>query len=231
MREYSIMGLPFKEYPLKEASEYYRSLMRSPGMHLTSFISYNEILEIVDSKIYQKWFGAFEYIISPDMYSDKESVDDVKASDFLDNLLRELMASKAGIYLLCDTKAHLDSLKQVLDRYSTIAENTFNIVGEDLYDEVNKEAIFNRINVECPVMIISTMTFDMQGHVMMEGRKLLSASVWLGLIPSVVENIKKGRHIWDISFKTKFEFRWRLERYHREHKNQLVKVNEKRKKS
>ena len=43
------MGLPFKEYPLKEASEYYRSLMRSPGMHLTSFISYNEILEIVGS--------------------------------------------------------------------------------------------------------------------------------------------------------------------------------------
>lgn len=211
MREYKVLGLQFYEYPLKEANEIFKELMKAPGIHLASCISSEEILKIVDSTQYKELFEKFEFVISSGYSDDSKEVSN-KGEEILFSLFRSFMASKDGIYLLCDTKEHLNHLKDVLDKYSTVTENKFEIVGEDIYDELNKEAIYNRINMHCPKLIFSTMSFEMQYHVMMEGRKLLNASVWMGLIPSVINNLRNGKSMWNQGVIRKLDFKRRIEK-------------------
>ena len=220
MTEYEVLGLPFKDFPLKEAVEYYRELMKQPGIHLASMLSFDEIVQIVENPQCREWFDSFEFVINQSFDNEDSSraKSSEKAQDLLDTILRSIMASGEGVFLLCDTAEHLELLKFILARYSTLAENDFEIVGEAVYDRVKKDTIYNSINVECPKIILSTMNFDMQGHVMMEGNKILNASLWLGLIPSALENIKKGHKIWHMGIKQQLDIKKRIGRYNKRNK-------------
>lgn len=215
MKKVEIFGMTIKDYPLKESLKVTRSYLHESGIHTIAYVSRDLLMSAYEYPSQKKWvedldLTIFDEPIEADAKNHLSAVNhDGKSDDYLDTILRNISASKAAIYLVSDTKENLEALKKTLNSLNT----KLLFIGEKVFDADGVENMFNEINCLGPKLVISCMPWVRQGALMHESKRMLEASIWLGFLPSFIENNDGGIKKRFNKFVNQIKFAIKLKKY------------------
>lgn len=216
MKNVDIFGMTIKDYPLKEALNMTRSFVHAPGMQTVSYVSRDILMSVADYPSQKSWLMDLDLLLFAEpIETDRRKVSmtghDGKKDDYLDMTLNHVAASRLKVYLVADSMANLSGLRQMLKHINS----RLNFVGEVVYDQNKMEYIFNEINCISPEIVFSCAEWGVQGPLMMDAKRMLGGSVWIGFLPSFFEKKKGGIKGWFEERINQIRFIIKVKKYHK----------------
>lgn len=216
MKKVKIFGMTIKDYPLKESLNVTRSFLHAPGMQTVSYVSRDILMSVADYPSQKDWLMDLDLLLFAEpIETDRKKLSmtahDGKKDDYLDMILNNIVASRATIFLLADTDKNLEGIRRMLKQINSRVA----FVGEVIYSQDKMEYIFNKINCISPDIIFSCAEWGVQGPLMMDAKRMLGASVWLGFLPSFFEKKSKGIKGWFEERMSQIKFLIKVKKYNK----------------
>lgn len=160
--------------------------LRSGALNTASYITAQSIAQASKDAEVKQLLEATDMVfcVEPDILeaagiAGAGRVREIQERVFLREFLRRLARQQESIYLLGDTQAQAQGLREMLQDQQ---ENLL-IVGCRGYDEFDgqQERLMNALNEAVPKVIFSRMTWPVDLKLMHSGRKFLNAELWVAL--------------------------------------------------
>lgn len=194
MKKYELFGITINDYPLKESLNVTRSFLHEPGVNTISYASKDILMSVADYPYQKEWLHDLDLILfaEPIEVNNRKHLTTVnrdgKNDDYLDTILKNIVAAKETIFLVADNRESLAELKRTLKKNNS----RLKFVGECVYTRDNMEAMFNEINCISPSIVFSCMPWNIQGKLMVDAKRMLGIRVWLGFLPEFIEEKQTG---------------------------------------
>lgn len=196
MKNYEIFGVKIKDYPLKEALKNTRAFFKEPGVYSITYVSRDMLLSVAEYQSQRKWLNAVDLMLinEPLEASDENHKflvrlgHDGKTDDYLENFFGMTSAAKNSIYLISDTDENLKLFEGKIKSINSKSK----LVGKRIFEAEKIETLFNDINCSEADIVLSCLPWNIQGPVMIEAKRMLGISVWMGFLPDFIKGRKKG---------------------------------------
>lgn len=195
MKEIDVNGLIVRDYALKESLNNVNDYLREPRLHSIAYVSNSFLQEVGMNKEKKDYFKLLDMTVCDETIEGKDretgqiALAGGKGNDFFETVLRNIAAQSRGIYLIGEDENEIENIKNFILSYDGNAKFS----GYYIFSKNSEiDDLFNDINNILPSAIITNLPWLYQGKLIAEGRRMLAVSVWIGILPSMVEaNIKK----------------------------------------
>lgn len=198
MKEIDVLGVTVKDCSLRESLKITDGYLRNGAMNTIVYLSSKLLVDAGANEEQRAWIQAADLTIFGDanvlrtIKAQEHRIQEVQEDIYLREFLKKLVRMKRKVFLLSDSKEHMDSLQQEL----TEAQENLQIVRKYIMEEEGDEEqhLLNEINESAPSVIISRVDYAFQGKLMEEGRKFCNADIWIGLLDAPAgASLRKSR--------------------------------------
>ena len=197
MKTIDIYGISIQDYPLKELLKSASDNLNTPGVTTISWMSDAVLLSISENTEQYDWFNDIDITIylknggKGKNKTGKAESNDGKSQDFVETYFKYVASTGVEVALVCDTDGHLEKMKTWLENYSHRLKITSEYVIDDLD---NKDDLFNYLNGRMNRLVITCMSWDLQGPLIMQAHRFSNASVFLSVLPEMLYDNKDANN-------------------------------------
>lgn len=196
MKKLNVLGISLSDYTLREAMKLTVKYLNSGALNTVFYLSTQILVEALDHEEQREWIEKMDLNIigEPDILRASNNntwsrIHEIENNDYLRELLHKLSRSKKTVYLLADSEEGLKILEESLRIQE---ENLVVVGGYSLPPQTESlDSLINEINDIAPSVIISCLTYPLQGRIMQEEKRRINAELWVGLLKDWNKKIKK----------------------------------------
>lgn len=217
MKEVDIFGIKIKDYPLKESLKLTRTFLHDPGAHSVAYISREVLMSVADVPMQRQWIEDIDLKLfaEPVQTTGKNKITavshDGKSDDYLNTVLHNIKVSGDSIYLIADTEDNLSAFKKVLLEL----QDGLKFSGSRIFDMDTRDDMYNEINYITPNVVFACLPWSIQGPVMLEAKRILNISVWLGFLPDFLRGDKTKGFFGNVEWFDQIKFLMKLHKYNK----------------
>lgn len=198
MREISVLGVAVRDYSLREALRQVQDYMKDGVLNTVCYLDMDLLMKARDDSNLKDAIEGMDLLVPGNKeilqagslnYGSRER--EVEGNFFLREVLKRLAKEKRRVFIVADTQEDLVLLREQL--LATQPRLTF--FGSFSYNDavgVPEDAVINEINSVIPDVIISRVSSPAQELLVMNGKMMVNAKLWIALQSQSVQAPSAG---------------------------------------
>ena len=218
MKEFNVLGVTIKDYPLKELLQLASDHLNTPGVKTMSWISANVLLYVSEDPVQREWVDDLDLMVCDQaglLKSGRAASQlhkDGKSEDFIANYLNYLGSNGSTIAIVCDNEER----KKNFERFIKEHNDRLKIIDYLLISDVEMmDDLFNQLNEEAPRLVFTCVPWELQGPILEAARRMSNSSLWVSFLPEMLDEIAGTRVGKREAFIERFMFGRRVASYER----------------
>lgn len=184
MRKMNVLGIPLRDYTLRETLKKVDIFLTGGKMGTIALITMKGLIEAQDSPEIKEWMSSLDMTVAADAdilraadINYRGRIHDVENQLFISEFLRKVVRQKKTVYLMSQKTASLEKLEKDLLAY----EENLSIVGKAALDDLEQDDDFvvNDMNMKVPDVLISNLESPRQERFTKENQMKMNVRIWL----------------------------------------------------
>ena len=184
MRKMNVLGIPLRDYTLRETLKKVDIFLAGGKMGTIGLITMKGLIVAQDSLEIKEWISGLDMTVTADAdilraadINYRGRIHDVENQLFISEFLKKLVRQKKTVYLMSQNAASLEKLEKELLSY----EENLSIVGKVAVDELEQDDDFviNDMNMKVPDVLISNLESPKREQFTKENQMKMNVRLWL----------------------------------------------------
>ena len=184
MRKMNVLGIPLRDYTLRETLKKVDIFLAGGKMGTIGLITMKGLIVAQDSPEIKEWISGLDMTVTADAdilraadINYRGRIHDVENQLFISEFLKKLVRQKKTVYLMSQNAASLEKLEKELLSY----EENLSIVGKVSVDELEQDDDFviNDMNMKVPDVLISNLESPKREQFTKENQMKMNVRLWL----------------------------------------------------
>ena len=184
MRKMNVLGIPLRDYTLRETLKKVDIFLAGGKMGTIGLITMKGLIVAQDSPEIKEWISGLDMTVTADAdilraadINYRGRIHDVENQLFISEFLKKLVRQKKTVYLMSQNAASLEKLEKELLSY----EENLSIVGKVAVDELEQDDDFviNDMNMKVPDVLISNLESPKREQFTKENQMKMNVRLWL----------------------------------------------------
>ena len=184
MRKMNVLGIPLRDYTLRETLKKVDIFLAGGKMGTIALITMKGLIVAQDSPEIKEWMSGLDMTVTADAdilraadINYRGRIHDVENQLFISEFLKKLVRQKKTVYLMSQNAASLEKLEKEL----LSCEENLTIVGKAAVDDLEQDDDFviNDMNMKVPDVLISNLESPKREQFTKENQMKMNVRLWL----------------------------------------------------
>lgn len=198
MRKIQVLGIALTDYSLKESMKKVEIYLRERTTKAISYVTIKGIMTANENEAVRDFLEKMDMTIAANTdilqaanVATRNRLREVAENQFMEELLKKLVRNKKSVFLLAETNAQLELLKEYVISYQEKLNITGGFALEGL--QTDEDFLINEINIREPNVLISLLPDEKRTEFFDVNRVRINVNIWLMLKEEMsLSNKRKG---------------------------------------